>query len=166
VLVLGPGHGDIVAGLHRQCFANDDEQAWTAAFFESMMAVPGTLGFVIAEAARHDRAAPRPVGVVVVRCTVDECEVLTVGVVPLARRRGHARRLITLSAAAAVEHGCTTMLLEVAVDNAGARAMYDALGFTVAGRRRGYYRRVTGSVEATRASTTRVDALVMVRMLP
>jgi ribosomal protein S18 acetylase RimI-like enzyme len=58
------------------------------------------------------------------------------------------------------------MLLEVAVDNAGARAMYDALGFTVAGRRRGYYRRVTGSVEATRASTTRVDALVMVRMLP
>ena len=35
--------------------------------------------------------------------------------------------------------GCTTASLEVEDGNEGATALYNALGFTEAGRRRGYY---------------------------
>jgi len=40
------------------------------------------------------------------------------------------------------------MVLEVAVDNAAAIALYEAAGFTVKGRRRRYYRRTDGNVDA------------------
>lgn len=80
-------------------------------------------------------------------------EVLTVGVVPAARRRGLARLMLADLYAEAVRRGATELFLEVRVDNAAAIALYLAEGFAEIGRRRGYY------------DNGRVDALVMRREL-
>ena len=74
----------------------------------------------------------------------DEAEILTLAVHPTARRRGIAARLTAQAAAAARSLGVVRLFLEVAEDNAPARALYAALGFQPAGRRRGYYARKDG----------------------
>ena len=58
--------------------------------------------------------------------------------------------------AALVEHGATRAFLEVAADNIPAQTLYQAQGYAIQGRRKGYYRREDGPS---------VDALIMVRAL-
>ena len=50
--------------------------------------------------------------------------------------------------AAIAATGVRRLLLEVAVDNHPAIALYGALGFVEAGRRRGYYRTAHGPADA------------------
>jgi ribosomal protein S18 acetylase RimI-like enzyme len=69
----------------------------------------------------------------------DEGEVLTIAVREDARRRGLARAMLTALADRWRAHGAHTGWLEVRADNEGARALYASLGWTSAGRRRGYY---------------------------
>lgn len=88
-----------------------------------------------------------------VRVLADEAEILTVGVVPAARRRGVGRRLLTALLDAAAGAGAADVYLEVRVDNDGAQALYSAEGFAEVGRRPGYY------------ENGRVDAVVMHRAL-
>ena len=82
----------------------------------------------------------------------DEAEVITLAVRPSARRRGLARALTTRAVARAASAGATRVFLEVAEDNAAARALYEALGFGEVGSRPRYYARRDGS---------RVDALLL-----
>jgi ribosomal-protein-alanine N-acetyltransferase len=55
------------------------------------------------------------------------------------QREGLGRRLVDALLAEAERHGVGEVLLEVAVDNAAALKLYESYGFTVVGRRRGYY---------------------------
>jgi GNAT superfamily N-acetyltransferase len=73
------------------------------------------------------------------------------------RLLGLARSLVETIGAHAAAHGATRLFLEVAEDNAAARALYAAGGFVTVGRRRGYYARRLGPA---------VDALTMRRDLP
>jgi ribosomal-protein-alanine N-acetyltransferase len=82
-------------------------------------------------------------GVLVIGTTA---EVLTVGVVPSARRQGLARRMLAELYAEAVQRGATEVLLEVRVDNVEAQSLYRAEGFVEIARRRGYY--ANGTVDA------------------
>jgi ribosomal-protein-alanine N-acetyltransferase len=75
-------------------------------------------------------------GVLVV---ADAAEILTVGVVPGARRRGLARQLVAALLAEADRRGAREAFLEVRVDNDAARQLYRTAGFVEIGRRRGYY---------------------------
>jgi ribosomal-protein-alanine N-acetyltransferase len=75
-------------------------------------------------------------GVMVIATTA---EILTVGVVPAARRRGIARLLVADLLAEAVRRGATEAFLEVRFDNDAARALYTSEGFVELGLRRGYY---------------------------
>jgi ribosomal-protein-alanine N-acetyltransferase len=79
-------------------------------------------------------------------------EILTLGVVPGARRRGVARALLAAALPAACDLGAEEVFLEVAVDNEAAIALYAALGFRRAGLRRSYY---------DRGAAGFADALVM-----
>ena len=85
-----------------------------------------------------------------------EAELLTIAVLPEARRLGLGRRLVGRFIYQARLRGADSACLEVAEDNADARALYLAAGFAEAGRRRGYYRTPEGKA---------VDALVLVRSL-
>jgi ribosomal-protein-alanine N-acetyltransferase len=79
----------------------------------------------------------------------ETAQILTIGVLPLARRRGIARLLVNALVAEARRRQAHEVLLEVRVDNKPARELYESEGFVVIGTRRGYYDR------------GRVDAVVM-----
>jgi ribosomal-protein-alanine N-acetyltransferase len=83
-----------------------------------------------------------------------EAEILTLAVDTSVRGRGLGTILVQRAMARAVQDGVETVFLEVADDNAAARALYAAAGFTQIGRRPGYYAR-DGHLPA--------DALVLTR---
>jgi ribosomal-protein-alanine N-acetyltransferase len=89
-------------------------------------------------------------GVMVIANSAD---ILTVGVIPSARRRGIARQLLDGLLAEARRRGAIEAFLEVRVDNEAAQALYANEGFVQVGLRPGYY------------DGGRVDAVVMRREL-
>ena len=95
-------------------------------------------------------------GFVLVRVLADEAEILTLAVVPSARRRGLGRALVRAAVGAATAAGAQALFLEVAAGNTAAVALYEGEGFERAGTRRGYYARPGGQAE---------DALVLRRAL-
>jgi ribosomal-protein-alanine N-acetyltransferase len=121
-----------VSGLHEH---------WDAATFAELIAMPGTAGRLALD-------GDMPVGLVLWRVAADEAEILTICTAPDRRRQGAGRFLLEAAIAAISATGGRRLLLEVAVDNGPAIALYGALGFTEAGRRRGYYRNAQGAVDA------------------
>ena len=119
--------------------------SWDAAAFEGLLGQTGV--FVI----------ERADGFILLRAVVDEAEILTLAVHPGARRRGLGARLVSEAAAAAARRGAARLFLEVADDNAAARALYARAGFLEVGRRPGYYARPDGG---------RRDALILALNLP
>ncbi len=88
-----------------------------------------------------------------VRVVADSAEVLTVGVVPHARRHGIGARLLAMLLEEARSRGAVEAFLEVRVDNVGAQKLYERARFVRVGVRRGYY------------DGGRVDAVVMRKQL-
>lgn len=74
------------------------------------------------------------------RHAAGEAELLRLAVLPEERRRGVARALFFEGAGRLQAESVQVIFLEVRLDNAPAIALYESLGFTRAGRRRGYYR--------------------------
>ncbi|MGZ3378280.1 MAG: GNAT family N-acetyltransferase [Phenylobacterium sp.] len=130
-----------MAYAHAAAFA---DKAWRADEFEDLLDGEGIYGFLADDAA--------PMGVILCRVAAGEVEVLTVGVTPVARRRGVAQALIAAALSVAREAEAAEAFLEVAVDNDGAIALYEALGFRRKGLRKSYY---------DRGAAGCVDALVM-----
>lgn len=133
---------EALALLHAQAFATP--RPWSAGEFAGFLARPEC--FVVTA----------PGGFLVASAVAGEAEVLTLAVAPEARRQGIARGLVAGFLAQAAARGAQAAFLEVAADNAAALALYQALGFVVAGRRKDYYRTPQG---------LRIDAVVMTRRL-
>lgn len=106
--------------------------AWPESAFATLLAQPGVW------------VEGQDEGFVLMRLAADEAEVLTLAVVPEARRRGLAFRLMTQALERALALGAGQVFLEVAEDNAAARALYGRLGFVETGRRARYYNREGG----------------------
>jgi ribosomal-protein-alanine N-acetyltransferase len=68
-----------------------------------------------------------------------EAEVLTVGVIPSARRRGIGSALLADLLDEARRRRVEEVFLDVRVDNDDAQRIYAREGFVAVGRRRGYY---------------------------
>ncbi|MBF0689543.1 MAG: ribosomal protein S18-alanine N-acetyltransferase [Cellulomonas sp.] len=68
-----------------------------------------------------------------------DVQVMTVATDPGYQGRGIARRMLVTLLERARALGAESVLLEVRVDNAPAIHLYESLGFTQLGRRRGYY---------------------------
>ncbi len=115
-----------LARLHAAAFP--PAEAWGADAMALMLEMPGAFGLW------------RPgAGLVLARAAGGEAEILTLAVVPGARRRGLGAALLAGALQGAVLRGAATMFLEVAAGNAAALALYRATGFTEVGRRRRYY---------------------------
>ena len=69
----------------------------------------------------------------------EEAHITNVAVSPEHRRMGHGRRIMLESMRAAVKLHATQMTLEVRETNFAAQALYESLGFQMAGRRKKYY---------------------------
>jgi ribosomal-protein-alanine N-acetyltransferase len=79
----------------------------------------------------------------------ETAQIVTVGVLPRARRKGVGRELVRALVDEARRRKAGEVLLEVRVDNEAAQKLYESEGFSVIGMRKGYYDR------------GRVDAVVM-----
>ena len=77
-----------------------------------------------------------------------EAEILSLGVLPITGGAGLVRLLLDAVCGEARLRGAECVVLEVAADNDAARALYAGRGFIVVGRRRNYYRRAGGLVDA------------------
>jgi [ribosomal protein S18]-alanine N-acetyltransferase len=135
----GPTHLTVLAEIHAAAFPAGE--AWGADAIGIQLALPGVVGWVDSRG-----------GMILARRASDEMEVLTLAVVPGARKRGVGTALLGAAFAWAEEEGISAVYLEVARDNAAARSLYQRVGFNPVGHRRGYYRSGT-------------DALVLRRQL-
>ncbi len=124
-------HAPALALIHAAAFPRDGRfgPAWGADALGLQFGLPGAFGFV----------SGAPGGFVLARVAADEAEILTLAVLPEARRRGLARALLQAAMAEAAALGAAAMLLEVGEANAAARALYHGAGFLPVGRRRAYY---------------------------
>ena len=132
-MIPDPAH---LAAIHARAIT----PAWTEAALRDLLDQPGVW------------AAVEPDGFILMRQAGDEAEVLTLAVLPEARRRGQGLALMQGALAACRTRGVSDVFLEVAADNAAAQALYRAVGMIESGRRRGYYARSDGSP---------VDALIL-----
>jgi [ribosomal protein S18]-alanine N-acetyltransferase len=138
-------HIDLLMPYERAMFG---PEAWTARGYRDELADATNRHYVAVEDAA--RSLLGWAGVLVIG---DTAQILTVGVVPSARRRGLARLMLAGLYAEAVDRGAVEMMLEVRVDNESAQSLYRAERFVEIARRRGYY------------DQGRVDAVVMRREL-
>lgn len=136
----GAEAASLLASLHAHGIG-EAGPAWTGDAFATLLALPGRGAFVAEEAGQ-------PVGFMLLGLAADEAEVITLAVLPAARRRGIGAALVGAAAREASVRGATRLFLEVAEDNAPARALYGRAGFVPIGRRKGYYAREPGPVDA------------------
>lgn len=137
------GHAAVLATLHADAF----DSPWTERAFAELVVQISVSGWIACSA--------EPKGFILIRQASDEAEILTLAVRKTARRSGIASALVAHALAHAAKTGTRFCYLEVALDNVGARAVYEMCGFEQSGHRPAYYRR----------GNQRVDALVMSRTL-
>jgi [ribosomal protein S18]-alanine N-acetyltransferase len=145
VVPMRAEHIDALMPYERAMFGSE---AWTRGGYRAELADTRHRTYVAAESS--DGAL---LGWAGVRVVADEAEILTVGVVPHARRRGIARMLLAVLLDTARSKGARTAYLEVRTDNGPARTLYAREGFAELGVRPGYY------------DAGRADAVVMSRDL-
>lgn len=131
-----------LAALHAGAFA--PSRGWSAA---EICALAGAPGVALLAA---------PSGFALIRVAADEAELLTLAVAPCARRRGLGAALLRAAEDAACAGGAGELLLEVAADNAPARALYAKAGYEARAIRAAYYPRPGGAA---------ADALILARPL-
>ena len=130
----------VLSELHAAAFAGTSE-AWSAESFDRLLTMPGAVAWLATDGGQI------PVGFALARTGGGECEIIVIGVDPAVRRRGVGARLLSLVLSSALQ-AQVPVILEVAADNATAISIYLAAGFAEAGRRRNYYRRPSGQVDA------------------
>jgi ribosomal-protein-alanine N-acetyltransferase len=123
---------EALAAVHTAAF----DRPWDAATFATLLGQAGVL------------ALGDDDGFILIRVVLDEAEILTLAVRPEARRRGLGRGLVEAAGHLAGSRGAARLYLEVAEDNAAARALYADAGFVQVGRRPGYYGRQDGPAVA------------------
>lgn len=114
---------DNLANLHKQCFPH---KPWTAADFADLK----KSGCEIIASQN---------GFIVYRQTLDEAELITIGVAPDARRGGIAAAMLGIMEGELKKSGVKSIFLEVAQDNTPARNLYEQNGFKEIGVRPKYY---------------------------
>jgi [ribosomal protein S18]-alanine N-acetyltransferase len=131
IVPMTVAHIDALMPYERDMFGTE---AWSRAAYRDELADTSYRYYVAAE---------DPTGALLgwagIRIVGSEADIVTVGVVPSARRAGIARRMIDALLAEAARRGAREIFLEVRVDNEAARALYAGEGFEEIGVRRGYY---------------------------
>ena len=127
-----------ISMLHRACFPEDP---WDATAIDQIMHISGFFGRVAC-------VQDDPIGFALAIALGIETEVVSIGVLPDHRRRRTGFALLDAVCAEARLRRAHRVVLEVALDNEAARALYARRGFTFVGRRRNYYSRAEGLVDA------------------
>jgi len=126
--------GDVVEALalDARCFPNPGERV---DFQEEMQRENAVL--------LGARRSGRLQGYLLAWCVVDRMEIMNVAVDPDARRKGHGLVLVDAAIREARLRGMVAVDLEVRASNDPALKLYRGMGFSLVGRRDGYYRNPT-----------------------
>lgn len=142
-----PGRAAEISALHGKLFGT----AWDETAVLQLLEHPASTSLVaVIGKPQHI------VGFVIGQLAADESEILSIGVSPDWQRAGLGTMLVEGLTRASRRGEATRLFLEVAEDNAAARALYGKLGFAEVGRRKAYYERGNGE---------RADALILALML-
>lgn len=142
----GRRHSKMLAELHSSCFA----KGWGHLEFDSFFDRAGVFAAIAYE---EDK---KPVGFVLCWLIEDQCDLLSMGVLPDNRRDGVGLMLLEYALSEARHMGGKYMMLEVNINNTAAQTLYEAQGFEKFSVRKGYY---------TNADGTKADALCMRKTL-
>ena len=145
LIVLRPDDAARIATLHAA--AADD--AWPVQDYRNMLSQSTNLSFGICDDTSDTLKA-----FVLTQIAVDTADLLMVATHPGHRRKGLARHLLRGLLKRLGERGIARLTLDVAADNAGAIALYHAMGFAEDGRRPNYYKRDAGRIDAVLMSRT------------
>jgi len=142
IVPLHPSHIPALAAVETACFS----RPWSEAALTVELTNPAAV-FIVAlldgEAAGYAGA----------HVAADEAAIANVAVHPRHRRRGVATALLHRLCDEAAARDAVRLTLEVREANTAARALYERMGFTACGRRRGFY------------ETPKEDAIVYERCL-
>jgi len=131
---IHPAVTDDVPALARLETAVMGADAWgEQALADELAGVPATRTVLVVE------EAGGPVAYGVLRAVGQTAEVQRIVVHPSRQRHGLGGAVLRALTVNAQRRGCSELLLEVAADNAPARALYAAHGLVEIARRRGYY---------------------------
>ena len=135
----GVASARLLEGLHAAAFYRPGDETWSERAFSDVLNSVGSFCLV---ATIDGPAGPEPCGFSACRVRAQEAELLSLGVVPSARRTGVAKQLIDQSIDRCRHIGARDLFLEVADDNPGAQRLYQGLGFEQVGIRQNYYHRL------------------------
>lgn len=136
--------------LHGSCFSEDP---WDIPAIAGIMGIAGFFGRI----AWEDR---EPIGFVLALSLAEECEILSLGVLPERRREGIGSALLDSVCYEGWLRGAECIILEVAVDNSSALAFYFGRRFMQVGLRRNYYQQMGRRVDALVLRRTNTDATI------
>ncbi len=119
-----------------------EQQAGTAAHwaegeYEALFSPEAPLRTTLVAAGEAD--TQQLYGFLIARCVSEEWEIENVAVSSEWRWRGVASAMVAEVLRSARQGGATSVLLEVRESNDPARRLYERLGFSEVGRRKGYY---------------------------
>lgn len=123
IVRAGPEDAPRLAALHARSFPH----GWSARDLGGLLRQPAVIGF------------SAPEGFVLIRRVLDEAEILTICVVPEARRSGLGGHLLDQAIDEAARQGASTVHLDVSTANAAGQALYSGRGFAETARRKRYY---------------------------
>lgn len=123
-----PHKGSLLAPIHAACFS----KSWSALEIGLLLAPEGS--FVVV--AEEDKTI---IGFILLRITLDECEILTFAVLPEAQGKGVGKMLLSHGLSEAESQGAGHVFLEVSSENAAAIALYTNAGFEAISTRKRYY---------------------------
>ena len=120
---VAPCYAKALATMHALCF----EKAWNEKAFADLLCLPTCIGFI------NDQSF------VLFSVCESQAEILTLGVVPDARKKGVALSLLTYSIEELKNLGVKEIFLDVNVNNLPARKLYERADFQQISVRKNYY---------------------------
>ncbi len=139
LLWAAPERAGEISQLHARLF----EQPWDEASIRSLLEHPAAASLIAVA------GNPQVIkGFIIAQLAADEAEILSVGVSPDWQRAGLGARLVEGLCRASKRGEARRVFLDVAEDNVAARALYAKMGFKEIGRRKRYYVRSDGKVDA------------------
>jgi ribosomal protein S18 acetylase RimI-like enzyme len=149
-------NGEALAIAHSKCFI----VPWSARDFRELLVLPSVFGFVI-YSVKEDFDRAEVVlqtseidyhtvlkGFVLCLAAIDQCEILTICVLPEWRHLGIASKLLRCVTKKAENIGVKRIFLEVAENNNLAQKLYINQGFEEFGRRKKYYKQSDNQLDA------------------
>jgi len=146
---LTPQDANDLAKLDMLCFG---PESWSEAQIAGSIALTSTVG-----AGWRDQTNGCFIAFYLIQRAAPEAEILTLGVPPEHRGMGLGRSVLRHILDHAAK-GCASVFLDVAADNAAARALYEKEGFIPFRIRPRYYQRSGGAVDAVNYRKTLVES--------